>query len=96
MDGNILISAISLFAGVSLLPAVFFLLRDKEVTLERDYRFKGKMAILMALLLAVLAGLFVINVVAQDLALLLVSVALLVLLPMFLIRVDKKRRAPKA
>ncbi len=71
MDESALISAMSLFAGVSLMPAVYLILRDKEIPLERNYRIKGGAAVTLALILLSLAVMFLLNAVAQDLALLL-------------------------
>ncbi len=93
MDENALISAISLFAGVSLMPAVFLILRDKEIPLERNYRIKGGAAMLLAFFLLALAVLFLLNVIAQDLPLLIASVIGLVVLPLLLIGLDKRRQS---
>lgn len=95
MDESALISALSLFAGVSLMPAVFLILRDKAIPLDRQYRMEGGAAILMAFILLALAVLFLLNALAQDLALLLALIAGLVLLPLLLIQLDKRRRASR-
>ncbi len=91
MDERALISAMSLFAGVSLLPAVFLILRDKEIPLERNFRIKGKAAIGLAFVLLALAVLFLLNTVAQDLPLFIAAVLGLIVLPLMLIQFDKWR-----
>lgn len=93
MEASALISALSLFAGVSLMPAVFLILRDKEIPLERNYRIKGGAALLLAFVLLALAVLFLLNVIAQDLPLLIASVIGLVVLPLLVIRLDKRRQS---
>ena len=93
MDESILISAMSLFAGVSLMPAVSLILRDKEIPLERNYRLTGGTTTMMALLLLALSAIFLLNAVAQDLHLLLALIAVLVALPLLIIRLDKCRRS---
>lgn len=93
MEASALISAMSLFAGVSLMPAVFLILRDKEIPLERNYRIKGGAALLLAFVLLALAVLFLLNVIAQDLPLLIASVIGLVVLPLLVIRLDKRRQS---
>ncbi len=95
MEASALISAMSLFAGVSLMPAVFLILRDKEIPLERNYRIKGGAALLLAFVLLALAVLFLLNVIAQDLPLLIASVIGLVVLPLLIIRLDKRRQSPE-
>ena len=95
MGEEILISALSLFAGIGLMPAVFLILRDHEVPLATDHSLKGNMAILLALVLLSLGALFLLNSVAQDLPLLLVLTALLVLIPLAIIGVDKWRVSRK-
>ena len=95
MEASALISALSLFAGVSLMPAVFLILRDKEIPLERNYRIKGGAALLLAFVLLALAVLFLLNVIAQDLPLLIASVIGLVVLPLLVIRLDKRRQSPE-
>ncbi len=95
MEASALISALSLFAGVSLMPAVFLILRDKEIPLERNYRIKGGAALLLAFVLLALAVLFLLNVIAQDLPLLIASVIGLVVLPLLIIRLDKRRQSPE-
>ena len=92
MDARVLVSALSLFAGVSLLPAVFLILRDKAIPLERNYRIEGGAATLLAFVLLTLAVLFLLNVVAQDVSLLIATVLALIILPLLLIRVDKRRK----
>ena len=86
-----MISALSLFAGVSLMPAVFLILRDKEVPFDRNYRVRGGGALLLAFILLALAVLFLLNVIAQDLALLVATVIALVALPTLLTLIDKRR-----
>ena len=93
MGEEILISALSLFAGISLMPAAFLILRDKEVPLARDHTLKGNLAITLAFILLSLGVVFLLNVIAQDFALFLVLIALLVFLPLAIIRIDKWRKA---
>ncbi len=93
MDESALVSAISLFAGVSLMPAVFLILRDKEVPLDRHYRLKGGAAILLALILLALALVFALNVFAQDLSLLIAAAIGLIALPLLVIAIDKGRHS---
>ncbi len=93
MDESVLISALSLFAGVSLMPAVFLILRDKEIPLDRSYRITGGMAIALALILLALAVLFVLNVLAQDLPLFIALVLGLIALALLLIGLDKRRQS---
>lgn len=93
MGEEFLISALSLFAGIGLMPAAFLILRDREVPLSRDYSIKGTMAIVLALVLLSLATVFLLNVVAQDLPLFLALLILLLLTPLAIIRFDKWRTA---
>lgn len=93
MDESALISALSLFAGVSLMPAVFLILRDKEIALDRDQRIQGGAATVMAFILLALAVLFALNAVAQDLALFVASLLGLIVLPLLVIIIDKRRAA---
>ncbi len=92
MEAEILISALSLFAGASLMPAAFIILRDKEVPLDRHWRLRGGAALVMAMALLGLAVMFLLNAVAQDARLLLALLALLVALPLLIIAIDKRRR----
>ena len=91
MDAEILVSALSLFAGISLMPAVFLILRDHEVPLSQNHSIKGRLATVLALGLLGIGALFLLNTVAQDVTLLIVLVALLALLPLAVIRIDRWR-----
>ena len=93
MEERALIAAISLFAGVSLMPAVFLILRDKKIPLERNAPITGGAAIALAFILLALALLFLLNTLAHDLSLLIASVIALVALPPLVIHIDKRRRS---
>ncbi|MCY3779961.1 MAG: hypothetical protein OXG78_06610 [Chloroflexi bacterium] len=93
MEESALISAISLFAGVGLMPAVFLILRDKEIPLEPNVRMRGGAAIVLAFILLALAVLFLLNALAQDLSLLIASAIGLIALPLLVIQLDKRRRS---
>ena len=93
MGEEILISALSLFAGISLMPAAFLILRDKEAPLASDHTLKGNLAMTLAFILLSLGVVFLLNVIAQDLPLFLALIALLALLPLAIIRIDKWRKA---
>ncbi len=95
MEGAALISALSLFAGFSLLPAVFLILREKEIPLDAHQRVTGGAAIVVAVMLLALAILFLLNAFAQDLALLLACAFGLAALPMLVIVADRRRKTRK-
>ena len=95
MEAEVLVSALSLFAGISLMPAAFLILRDREVPLSPNHSIKGAMATALALVLLCLGALFLLNTVAQDGPFFLALVALLALLPLAIIRIDKWRGARK-
>ncbi len=92
MAEGILVSALSLFAAFGLLPAVYFILREREVPLERGWRLKGGAAVLLGLILLSLGLLFLLNVLAQDVSLLLALTALLIVSPLAILQFDKRRR----
>ncbi len=93
MGEETLISALSLFAGISLMPAAFLIMRDKEVPLSSDHTLKGNPAITLAFTLLSLGVVFLLNVIAQDLPLFLALIALLVLLPLTIVRIDNWRKS---
>ena len=93
MDGRALIAALSLFAGLSLMPAVFVILRDKQIPLDARRRVTGAGAVLAAAILLALALLYLLNVVAQDLALLAGATLALLALPPLLILLGRRRKA---
>jgi type IV secretory pathway VirB3-like protein len=86
MDSSFLISALSLFAGVSILPAGLLLLREREIALNRQQRIKGVPALLIALVLMTTGILFLLNVIAQEVAVLLLSLVAVVLIPLAIIQ----------
>jgi len=92
MEESIIISALSLFAGASLVPAGFLIIRDRKIPVDQQHTVQGGMAILIAFILLCLGAMFLLNTVAQDTALLIVLLILLVALPFGLIELDKKRR----
>ena len=57
METGLLITALSLFAGLSLMPAVFLILREKEIRLDPRRSIRGGRAIALAFLLLGLATL---------------------------------------
>ena len=93
MDGRALIAALSLFAGLSLMPAVFVILRDKQIPLDARRRVTGAGAVLAAAIMLALALLYLLNVVAQDLALLAGATLALLALPPLLILLGRRRKA---
>ena len=93
MDGRALIAALSLFAGLSLMPAVFVILRDKQIPLDARRPVTGVGAVLAAAILLALALLYLLNVVAQDLALLAGATLALLGLPPLLILLGRRRKA---
>lgn len=90
MEETFLISAMSLFAGASLVPAGFLILRDRDIPINRQHHVKGGMATLMGFVLLCIGAMFLLNTVAQDTILLLVLVGLLIILPLGIIWVDKQ------
>ena len=90
MEAAILISALSLFAGVSLIPAVFLILRERRIALDPQHHIQGGRAVLMALALLGLAVMFLLNAVAQDGPLLLARTALLVTVPLAIVQIDRR------
>lgn len=90
MDETFLISALSLFAGASLMPAGFLIMRNREIAVDRHYRVKGGMALVIAFFLIVMSTLFLLNTVAQDGLFLLVLIGLVMIVPFALIEVDKR------
>jgi len=92
MEAAILISALSLFAGVSLLPAAFLILRHRDIQINPQHHIRGGLAVLMAWVLLGLGVMFLLNAVAQDVGLLLALLALLVVLPLAIIQFDRFRQ----
>lgn len=90
MEESFLISALSLFAGVSLLPAGFLVLRDRDIPIDRQHHVTGPPAILMGFVLLCLGAMFALNAVAQDGMLLLVLIGLVVVFPLAIIQIDKR------
>lgn len=92
MDSTFLISALSLFAGAAILPAGILLLRDRDIPIDRQHHVRGIFALIIALVLIGTGILFLLNVIAQDVGILLLAVGLVVILPLTLIQVDKMRK----
>ena len=90
MDETFLISALSLFAGASLMPAGFLILRNREIAVDRHYRVKGGMALVIAFFLISISAMFLLNTVAQDGLFLLALIGLVMIVPFALIEVDKR------
>lgn len=90
MTESIIISALSLFTGVSLLPAGFLILRNRAIPIDRQHTVHGTMAIVIALLLLCLGAMFILNVVAQDMKLLIGLLIILFILPLSLTEIDKR------
>jgi len=91
VEEEFLISALSLFAGASLLPAGFLILRDRKIPIDRQHTVQGAMAVIIAFVLLCLGAMFLLNAVAQDVMLLIILVALLMGLPFGLVAIDKRR-----
>ena len=91
MDWRILISAFSLFAGASLMPAVFLILREKQIPLDAHNRVQGGAALLIAFILLALSVLFLLNAFAQDLPLFAAALFGLFALPLLVILLDRWR-----
>lgn len=93
MEEEFLISALSLFAGASLLPAGFLILRDRKIPIDRQHTVQGAMAVIIAFVLLCLGAMFLLNAVAQDALLLIALIGLLLVLPFGLIGIDKRRQS---
>ncbi|GEM_PF-3473759 len=98
METDFIVSALSLFAGVSSLPAGFVILRDRKIPVDRQHTVTGGMSVLIAFVLLCLGAMFALNTVAQDMVLLVVLLAILVVVPFGLIELDKRwtRRETKS
>lgn len=90
MTEGIIISALSLFTGVSLLPAGFLILRNRAIPIDRQHTIRGTMAIVIALLLLCLGAMFILNVVAQEMDLLIGLLIILFVVPLSLTEIDKR------
>lgn len=90
MENGFIISALSLFAGISLLPAGFLILRDRKIPVDRQHTVTGSLSVLIAFVLLGLGAMFAFNTVAQDAVLLGVLIILLIVLPLSLVELDKR------
>ena len=92
MDTSFLVSALSLFAGATILPAGLLLLRDRDIPIDRQHHVTGGLAVLIAVVLMATGMTFLLDVIAQDVGLLLLTFVLVVAIPLAIIQFDKMRK----